>query len=252
FSKPAEPSTLARAVRERAVILERTRWGGRGLSRAYKLRCFRTLRNCRGLDKQTMRDLAIRIYDLIQYQSLKYADEYIRAVQGVYGKDKAQRGYAATRAVIWNLAKLMIIKDVFYVSYLLTRYEKLKRDRQRYQVSVAGGDKIRYKRTFHPRILGHRVDIRLPNFANSIMARLKFMRVLTQTSRQKERAFLGWYLELVEGFGRNGRLSYEQEVETLNTPESVRGYAELREEKMVQAKEKVESITMASRRKAIA
>ncbi len=252
FSKPAEPSTLARAVRERAVILERTRWGGRGLSRAYKLRCFKTLRNCRGLSKQTMRDLAIRIYDLIQYQSPKYADEYIRAVQGVYGKDKAERGYAATRAVIWNLAKLMIVKDVFYVSYLLTRYEKLKRDRQKYQVNMAGGDKIRYKRTFHPRILGHRLDIRLPHFANRIMARLKFIRVLSQASRQKERAFLGWYLGLVEGFARNGRLSYEQEVEILNTPESVRGYAELREEKMTQAKEKVESITMASRKKAIA
>ncbi len=199
-----------------------------------------------------MRDLAIRIYDLIQYQNPKYADEYIRVVQEVYGKDKAERGYAATGAVIRNLAKLMIVKDVFYVSYLLTRYEKLKRDRQRYQVNVAGGDKIRYKRTFHPRILGHRIDIWLPHFANVIMARLKFMRALTQTSRQKERAFLRWYLGLVEGFGKDGQLSYDEEVEILNVPEMVRGYAELREEKMVQAKERVESITVASLKKAIA
>ena len=199
-----------------------------------------------------MRDLAIRIYDLIQYQSPKYADDYIRAVQGVYGKDKAERGYAATRAVIWNLAKLMIIKDVFYVSYLLTRYEKLKRDRQRYQVSLAGGDKIRYKRVFHPRILGHRIDIWLPHFANRLLASLKFMRLVSRTSRQKERAFLNWYLRLVERFAKDSPLSYDQEVETLNTPEGVRGYSDLREEKMAQAKEKVESITKASRRKAIA
>ncbi len=252
FSKPRESSTLARAVRERAVILEKTRWGGRGLSRAYKLRCFRTLRNCRGLDKGTMRDLAIRIYDLIQYQSPKYADDYIRAVQGVYGKDRAEQDYGATRAVIWNLAKLMTIKDVFYVSYLLTRYEKLKRDRQKYQVNMAGGDKIRYKRTFHPRIWGYRLDIPLPHFANRLMARLKFIRVVSQVSRQKERVFLGWYLGLIEQFGRDGRLSYSEEVEILNSPESVRGYAELREEKMSQAKEKVESITMASQKKAIA
>ncbi len=199
-----------------------------------------------------MRDLAIRIYDLIQYQSPRYADEYIRAVQGVYGKDKSERGYAATRAVIWNLAKLMIVKDVFYVSYLLTRYEKLKRDRQRYQVNVAGGDKIRYKRTFHPRILGHRIDILLPHVGNRLLARLKFMRVVSQTSRQKERAFLTWYLGLIERFGRDGRLSYNEEVEILRAPEIVRGYAELREEKMAEAKAKVASITMASQKKAIA
>ena len=252
FSKLGEPSTLARAVRERAVILERTRWGGRGLSRAYKLRCFRVLRHCRGLDKQAMRDLAVRIYDLILYQNVKYADEYIQAVQEVYGRDKAERGYAATRAVIWNLAKLMIIKDVFYVSYLLTRYEKLKRDRQRYQVNVAGGDKIRYQRTFHPRIFGYRVDIRLPNIGNRVFARLKLMRVLTQRSRQEERVFLGWYRGLVAGFGKDRRLSYEQEVAILEAVESVRGYAEIRSEAMAEAKAKVESITVGSAQKAIA
>ncbi|GAF88174.1 unnamed protein product, partial [marine sediment metagenome] len=165
---------------------------------------------------------------------------------------RADQGYAATRAVIWNLAKLMIVKDVFYVSYLLTRYEKLKRDRQKYQVNMAGGDKIRYKRTFHPRILGYRLDIKLPHFTTRIMARLKFIRVLSQVSRQKERAFLGWYLGLVEGFARDGDLSYEQEVEILDSPAEVRGYAELREERMTQAREKVESITLASRKKAIA
>ncbi len=252
FSNPPAPTTLARAVRERAVILEKTRWGGRGLSRAYKLRCFRALRNCRGLDKQAMQDLAIRIYDLIQYQNLKYADEYIRAVQLVYGKDRAEQGYAATLAVIWNLAKLMIIKDVFYVSYLLTRYEKLKRDRQKYQVNMAGGDKVRYKRTFHPRILGHRLDIKLPHFGLRVMARLKFIRVYSQVSRQKERDFLGWYLGLIERFSLDGRLSYSEEVEILSSPSEVRGYAELREEKMSQAEEKVESIIQASRKKAIA
>ena len=251
FSKPAA-STLARAVRERAVILQRTRWGGRGLSRAYKLRCFKTLRNCRGLDRRTMRDLSIRIYDLIQYQGLGYADEYIRAVQSVYGRDRADQDYEATKAVIWNLAKLMLIKDVFYVSYLLTRYEKLKRDRQRYQVNWSGGDKVRYKRTFHPRILGRRFDIWLPNVVLLLMARLKLLRVITGLSRQKERAFLVWYQKLLERFGRDGAISYNQEVEILRSPEDVRGYAELREPKMAQARERVEAIYSASREKAIA
>jgi len=252
FSKPGPQETLARAVRDRAVILERTRWGGRGLSRAYKLRCFKTLRNCRGLNKQTMRDLAVRIYDLIQYQGLGYADQYIRAVQSVYGRDKAEQGYAATQTVIRNLAKLMMIKDVFYVSYLLSRYEKIKKDRQLYQVNSAGGDKIRYRRVFHPRIFGRRFDIRLPHVAIRLVARLKFIRTIARQSRQKERAFLTWYMGLVERFNCNVRLNYDQEVEVLRSPESVRGYAELREVKMIQAKQKVESITAISREKAIA
>ena len=243
FSQKRESQTLAKAVRERAVILEKTRWGGKGLSRAYKLRCFKTLRNCRGLSRTTMTYLAVRIYDLIQYQGLGYADEYIRRVQSVYGRDKADHDYAATEAVIWNLAKLMLIKDVFYVSYLLSRYEKLKRDRQRYQVNAASGDKIRYKRVFHPRILGHRVDIWLPHVATRVMARLKFMRIMTRPSRQKERAFLAWYTGLIDGFGRESRLSYNQELEILRSPEPVRGYAELRDEKMAEAMQKVECIT---------
>ena len=199
-----------------------------------------------------MRDLSIRIYDLIQYQGLGYADEYIRAVQSVYGRDRADQDYEATKAVIWNLAKLMLIKDVFYVSYLLTRYEKLKRDRQRYQVNWSGGDKVRYKRTFHPRILGRRFDIWLPNVVLLLMARLKLLRVITGLSRQKERAFLVWYQKLLERFGRDGAISYNQEVEILRSPEDVRGYAELREPKMAQARERVEAIYSASREKAIA
>ena len=132
FSQSREIQTLAKAVRERAVILERTRWEGKGLSRAYKLRCFKALRNCRGLGKQVMRDWSIRIYDLIQYQGLGYADAYIRKVQSIYGRDKAEQGYSATEAVIRKLAKLLMIKDIVYVSYLLSRYDTLQRDRQGY------------------------------------------------------------------------------------------------------------------------
>ena len=252
FSQPAEPSNLARVVREKAVILERTRWGGRGLSRAYKLRCFRALRNCRGLDRQIRRDLCVRIYDLIQYKGLRYADEYIQAVQSIYGRDRVEHHYEATTAVVWNLARLMLIKDVFYVSYLLSRYEKLKRDRQRYQVNWSGGDKIRYHRTFHPRILGRKFDIWLPHVALRLVAGLKFLRVVTMRSRQKERAFLGWYRELLERFGRDSALSYNQEVEILRSPEDVRGYAELRNEKMAEAKQRVEAICSAGSGKAIA
>ena len=50
--------------------------------------------------------------------------------------------FAATQAVIWNLAKVMLIKDEPYVSYLLTRYEKKQRDIAKYDVDVSNGDRL--------------------------------------------------------------------------------------------------------------
>jgi hypothetical protein len=70
--------------------------------------------------------------------------------------------------------------------------------------------------------------------------------------RQKERAFLNWYQELLDRFGRDRALSYNQEVEIFRSPEDVRGYAELRDQKMAEARQRVEAICSASRGKAIA
>ena len=50
----------------------------------------------------------------------------------------------------------MCVKDEFYVAHLLTSFEKLRRDRQRYNVNASNGDRIRYRRTFHPRFFGRK------------------------------------------------------------------------------------------------
>ena len=66
----------------------------------------------------------LRIYDLMQYEDDAFAKRYIELVRSVYQRDCADRKFAATDAAIWNLAKVMLIKDEPYVAYLLTRYEK--------------------------------------------------------------------------------------------------------------------------------
>jgi len=62
-----------------------------------------------------MRDIAVRIYDLIQWGGIRYAQRYAERVRRTFLADHEKHGFAATRAVVWNLAKLMLIKDEFYV-----------------------------------------------------------------------------------------------------------------------------------------
>src|SRR4029079_3852489 len=90
------------------------------------------------------------IYDLMQYQSSWFAKRYIELVRGIYRRDSAERGYGAPIAAIWNLAKVMLIKDEPYVAYLLTRYEKKQRDIIKYGIDVSNGDKLVYKHHTSP------------------------------------------------------------------------------------------------------
>jgi len=256
--------SLARTVREKAAYLnlrllgtrkalreDRARVPGRRrlpdtkLARAYKHMVFTTLRACRELDRETMRDIAIRIYDLIQWGGVRYARRYVRYVRQTFLADDEQHDFAATRAVVWNLAKLMLIKDEFYVATLLTSFEKIRRDRQRYNVNPANGDRLRYRRTFHPRLFGRRFDIRLPHAAMYVLRNLRFLRKVIPFWRYRERRFLRWYERLVEDFIRNGRSAYPQYLEALQTAESVRGYAEVRWPKMEAARLKAEHVLKA-------
>src|SRR5438067_12383754 len=82
-------------------------------------------------------------------------------VRHVYKKDSAERKYAATQAVILNLAKVMLIKDEPYVAYLLTRYEKKVRDVAKYGVDEANGDRIVYRHHTSPEFNVGRYRVRL-------------------------------------------------------------------------------------------
>ena len=109
------------------------------------------MKQMRDLPEEAKYDLALRIYDLMQYQ-----DDALRQAAtsswsaGVYRRDGADRSFAATHAAIWNLAKVMLIKDEPYVAYLLTRYEKKQRDIAKYGVDVSNGDRIVYRHHTSP------------------------------------------------------------------------------------------------------
>jgi indolepyruvate ferredoxin oxidoreductase len=205
------------------------------------------------LDEDTLKHLAIRVYDLIRWGGIDYAKKYIDLVSKVYYKDREEKGFAATIAVIENLYKVMAIKDELWVSELLLSREKLERDRIRYNVNVERGDRIEYIHLTEPQIV-IRVGRRLgkiisflkrhsPNLANRkveldvengvlkikfvmntrnwqlrIVRRMKFLRKYLFRHR-KEEEFRDWYIErVINYFLENSEQNYGLAVEFLKMP----------------------------------
>ena len=94
------------------------------------------------IDDETHRDLALRAYDLIQYDGLALARRYLERVKAVRAKDRRQWGFSATKAAMRYAFKVMAIKDEVYVAHLLTSPEKRARDRARFRIDEANGDRL--------------------------------------------------------------------------------------------------------------
>jgi len=189
--------------------------------------------------------LAIRLYDCIQFQNMDYAKTYISMLTQVYQKDSKEFGYLATKAVIQNLAKVMCIKDEFYVAHLLTSEEKLARDRQRYTIDPKRGDKITYTHLNKPHyeFFGHSIDFRIntKNWMLSTLKRMKFLRpFLGSWHFGHEKAFRDWYISLVREFHLTTAKGYELTIQILRLPESVSGYYTVSRPKMQEAKERAD------------
>ena len=261
FAEAKPPRTLARIVREKATYLnmrlvgkrralrpERSVPGARlrlpdtKLARGYKHLVYTTLRACRELDKETMRDVAVRMYDLIQWGGLRYARRYARSLRRVFLADDERKGFAATRVVAWQLAKLMLIKDEFYVAHLLTSVEKIRRDRQRYNVNPANGDRIVYRRTFHPRFFGRQIDVRIPHWMLYLVREMRWLRYLLPGFHREDRRLLRWYEHIIEEFAYTNDAEYQRQLEILQCVEPVRGYAEYRSPRIRAARSRGEQL----------
>ena len=72
----------------------------------------------------------------------------------------------------------MAIKDEVYVAHLLTCEEKYRRDRVRYKIDPARGDRIRYRHLNRPhlRLLGRdfRPNLKLGDRTLKTIARMRF------------------------------------------------------------------------------
>ena len=116
-------------VAEKSARLKRSGRAGERLARDYWQLVTRA-REKLTLDARHEALLAGRIYDLIQYENLAYAQSYVDRLLGIYARDSAAFGFGATQAALWNLHRVMAIKDEVYVAYLLSSEEKYERDRR--------------------------------------------------------------------------------------------------------------------------
>ena len=196
------------------------------------------------IDDDTHRTLALYLYDMVQFQDIAYARRYAEKVLHVHAHDSEAEAYRATKAAIHALHRVMLIKDEVYVAHLLTSEEKLRRDKQRYNVDEANGDRIHYLHLNRPRftVMGIDVeaDIDTRNWQLNLMKRMKFLRRWLSQWHAKEKAFRDWYLtRVIDTFAPNDSESYENHVRAIEAVETVRGYREIRYRKMESAKSEV-------------
>src|SRR5258708_38939179 len=102
------------------------------------------------LDDASLMHLALRAYDLVHYDGLTCAQSYVDLVVATASEDRASWNYEATRAVLKNAFKVMAIKDEIYVAHLLTSPEKRQRDRVRFNIDPANGDRLTYRHINRP------------------------------------------------------------------------------------------------------
>jgi indolepyruvate ferredoxin oxidoreductase len=242
-NKP-QPETWEQLVTNKTRILRKTHLRGSAWSERFEKLVQWSMKQMRDLADDAKYDLTLRIYDLMQYQDHAFARKYVEQVRSVYRRDSQARNFAATEAVIWNLAKVMLIKDEPYVAYLLTRFEKKQRDIVKYGVDVANGDKLVYRHHTSPEFnFGkHRIRLRLTtsDWQLRLVARCKWWRKLPGWHKH-EIAFRDWYVSLIDRVALGNDAGYQQALSVLKCPEEVTGYREVRYPKMDRARETVEA-----------
>ncbi len=238
-------------------------WKGKKTAKEYRQMVENTVAEM-NMDEETNRNLARRVYDLIMWGGLEYARKYLEQVLEVLKVDRVDKGYAATKAVIMNLHKVMAIKDEIYTPHLLTDEEKMERDKIRYNIDEKNGDKVTYEHITRPEfeVFGKQARFNLPgwlahNWLMNIFKHMKWTRGILNSWgwHKKEREFRDWYNDPVIGFFlKTAPTNYElalRGLRVINDPYrpnefAVTGFREVIYPKMDKAKREFEQLTRSS------
>ncbi|HEY0256351.1 MAG TPA: DUF6537 domain-containing protein, partial [Candidatus Methylacidiphilales bacterium] len=245
-SLAATESAYHDVVAEKSARLRKSGKKGKRLAQQY-WKLVTGAREKLTLDARHESLLTQRIYDLIRYEDLAYAENYVERLLRVYAKDSATFGYAATQAALWNLHRVMAIKDEVYVAYLLSSEEKYELDRERYNVRPELGDRMIHRHLNRPEFtFGNRTlrfKLKTRPWMLRLMREAKFLRRLLPSWHAKERTFRDWYFEIADQFGASSNQeSYATWLKVLRLPEEVTGYREVRYPKMEQARKRAEEM----------
>ncbi|HVS72712.1 MAG TPA: 2-oxoacid:acceptor oxidoreductase family protein [Phycisphaerae bacterium] len=241
-----EVESAEQALERKANILKVSSIWGKKNAEEYKKICRETLTQMPGLDEGSRRDYVIRLFDAVQWGTLKYGRQYASRIVKTYAQDTPERNFAVTRAVIWNLAKVMMIKDEVYVSMLYTSPEKYKRDRRRFNVNPANGDKITYVHLNRPEFVlgGKHVKFhwKSRDWQVRVLRHCRWLRAILPSWHAKEKTFREWYTGLVDAcdlHAPHDAQKYSLWLEIFKSPEPVTGFRDVRYPKQEAAMQRV-------------
>jgi NAD(P)H-dependent glutamate synthase small subunit len=171
------------------------------------------------LDETLRRDVVVRAYDAMRFGGMQYARRYLGRVAKVLANDSAENNFAATRAVVHNLAKAMLIKDGPFIAELATSPEKHSRDRKKYNINRSNGDRVTYRHYIHSAIrLGSRriaYSLSVPHWMLRVLKRMRYLRGLPGWHKA-EKDFLARYEAKVDAFAPKTHAEYLQGLAALS------------------------------------
>ncbi len=174
------------------------------------------------LDESLKHDIVIRSYDCMRWGKISYTRRFLDQVEVIYGKDKPEYEFAATKAVVHNLSAAMLIKDSIFKAELGTSPEKFAHDRKKYNVNPAHGDSISYrylwKRTFS--FGSRKISLRLAlyQYQLELLKRMSWIRVMLKPWNRRELNYLKLYEKNVSEFTYDSFEEYAQRVGKLGAP----------------------------------
>ena len=211
----------------------------------------RALIESAGATGELQRLLTIRVPELIAYQDIRYAQEYVEVVKRVAAAERAHPGLRRTHAngvgtrppgetrltetVARHLFKLMAYKDEYEVARL-----HLKNNLARaLAAEFPGGVRVRYH--LHPpllRALGWKRKIKVGKWFDAVFRLLVSLRRLRGTGldpfgyarvRRVERSLIGEYRTLIDKalVGLSPE-TYERAVKLAVLPDLIRGYENIK------------------------
>jgi len=224
--KPRSTYEAEREARGRALGRERA---------AYE----RLLDRAQELDSETRRLLAVRVAELIEYQSAAYASSYLDFVLAAARFERERLGercaYQVTHEVARHLHKLMAYKDEYEVARLHLRAAMRARAEAMFEAPVA------VHHLLHPPLLrafGMRRKLRLGRWFNPVLRALRRMRFLRGTPldpfgrtavRRIERELPGWYRGMVSrALERLTAANLPTVLQLARVPDAIRGYEEIK------------------------
>ncbi len=190
-----------------------------------------------GINGAMQKSLAFRIPELLAYQNMAYAKEYVDFIQKVAQKEQlvVPDATALTETVAKYLYKLMAYKDEYEVARLHTKAAAKR------VLEAEFGKGAKYAILLHPPILramGYKKKIKFGSWAFPLFRLLAKMKFLRNTPfdifgrakvRQVERALVTEYKDsIIMGLENLNASNYSKLLELAALPDLIRGYEEVK------------------------